>query len=88
MKPPMLEISFRNGRPFAAYVRLSGPRVSTARTSRESAGLLVDYGPSGEVLGLEIIAFDDATIDGINVVLAKLGHPALSARDLAPLRAA
>ena len=88
MRPPFLEVTFRRGRPLAAYVRLAPSRVAGATTREVFPGLLVDVAPSGEPQGLEILAFDPATLAKINDVLASFGKPALSDKELEPLRAA
>jgi uncharacterized protein YuzE len=88
MKAVTLEITFRKGRPMAAYLRLGGPRAKAKRTKEYKPSLLVDYDEAGRALGLEILAFDEATVASINEVLVSLGHPALPDAELAPLRAA
>lgn len=88
MKAATIEITFRKGRPFAAYLRLEGPRVKVKRTSEPAPSLLIDYDEDGRALGLEILAFDEDTISRINEVLVSIGHAALPERELAPLRAA
>ena len=88
MKAKTIEVTFRNGRPFAAHLRLEGTRGACVRTREVTASLLVDLDERGHALGIEILAFDGATIAQINDVLASLGHPPLSPAELAPLRAA
>ena len=88
MKATTLEVTFRKGKPFAAYLRLAGPRAKVARTKEAAPSLLVDYDDAGHALGLEILAFDDATVARINEVLVSIGHAALGDQELAPLRAA
>lgn len=83
-----LEMTFRRGRRIAAYLRLDGPMAGTARTTKATDALLVDFDDGGRALGLEILAFDDDTVGRINDVLRSVGHPALSDEELAPLRAA
>jgi hypothetical protein len=88
MKAATIEITFRKGRRFAAYLRLEGPRANVTRTSEAAPLSLIDYDDDGRALGLEILTFDEETISRINEVLGSIGHPALSERELAPLRAA
>ncbi len=83
-----IQITFRKGKPLAAYLRFDGARASVKRTKKITASLLVDFDARGRPLGLEILAFDARTIGRINKVLVSLGHPALAAGELAPLRAA
>jgi hypothetical protein len=89
MKEPYLEITFRHGRPLAAYLYL--PREGnekSARTEQAAQGLLVDFGASGRPIGLEITDPSVVSPATINRVLADLGLSKLSDADLAPLRAA
>lgn len=89
MRDRYLEVTYRQGRPLAAYLYL--PRatgVRSARTTPAAAGLLVDYGPDGAPIGIEITAPSHATLDLLNRVLGVLGHPPLEPADVAPLAAA
>ncbi len=88
MSSPMLEITFQKGRPLAAYLHLTTARRKAAVTRELAPSLIGDFGKRGELLGLEILAFDRATLARINPVLVACGHPALPAKELAPLRAA
>jgi uncharacterized protein YuzE len=88
MKAAMLEISFRKGRPLAAYLRLEGARSKSVRTHEAAPSLLVDYDAEGRALGIEVLAFDEATLARINDVLKQLGHAPLPKQELAPLYAA
>ena len=88
LKATTIEMTFRKGRPFAAYLRLNGPRGGAARTKRITPSLLVDLDSAGRALGVEIVAFDDATVGRINEVLRSVGESELSDAELAPLRAA
>ena len=89
MRQRYLEVTFRKGKPLAAYLYL--PRqagVKSARTVEASAGLLIDYAANGEPIGLEITAPAHVTVDQINQVLETLGLVAMPAEELAPLHAA
>lgn len=89
MNEPYLEITFRHGRPLAAYLYL--PREgneTSARTEQAAPGLLIDFAAGGRPIGLEITAPGKVSAATINLVLANLGLSTLSDADLAPLRAA
>ncbi len=89
MNEPYLEITFRHGRPLAAYLCL--PREGnerSARTEQAAPGLLIDFAAGGRPIGLEITAPGKVSAATINLVLANLGLSMLSDADLAPLRAA
>ena len=89
MKNPYLEVTFRNGRPIAAYLYLPRAfREKSYRTTRGGAGMMIDYGKSGKPIGIEITAPTKVTVVRLNQVLEKLGLPPVNNHELAPLRAA
>lgn len=84
-----LEISYRNGKPFAAYLVLPRrPGDCSARTERFSEVLVIDYCPDGRAIGIEIVHPRAVTEEEINRALAHVNQPKLAAEDFAPLRAA
>lgn len=89
MKEPYLEVTFRRGNPIAAYYYLQRrPGQKSFKTRRAEAGMLIDFGRSGEPIGIEITAPSKLTLTAINRVLRELGLPPLSRSDLGPLLAA
>ncbi len=89
MKNRYLEVTFRHGRPMAAYLYLPrDPGEKSCRTSMADPGLIVDWNRSGRPIGIEITAPAQLTVAAINSVLQDLGLPRMEASDLAPLRAA
>ncbi|HVR96194.1 MAG TPA: DUF2283 domain-containing protein [Thermoanaerobaculia bacterium] len=89
MKESYLEITFRHGRPLAAYLYL--PREGnekSARTEQVAPGLLIDFAAGGRPIGLEITAPGRVSAATINRALTGLGFSPLPDADLAPLRAA
>lgn len=89
MRQRYLEVTFRKGKPLAAYLYL--PRASgekSARTVVAAEGVLVDYSPSGAPIGLEITAPRQVTLEEINRVLEHLAQPAIGPEEIAPLKAA
>ncbi|WDT74361.1 MAG: DUF2283 domain-containing protein [Candidatus Manganitrophus sp.] len=86
MKERYLEVTFRKGKPLAAYLYL--PRevgIKSARTESAAPGLYVDYSAGGKPIGLEITAPAQVTIDQINAMLEQLSLPKISPEELAPL---
>ena len=85
-----LQITYRKGRPFAAYLYLSratGER--SARTEASGDGLLiVDFASDGRPIGIEITAPGAVTLDRINDLLRNLAQTPLPEADFDPLRAA
>ncbi|MCJ7674395.1 MAG: DUF2283 domain-containing protein [Sedimentisphaerales bacterium] len=89
MNDSYLEVTFRHGRPIAAYYYL--PRRSkdrSHRTRRVEPGLVIDFTRDGKPIGIEIIAPDKLTLAAFNRVLRELSFPVLKRADLAPLMAA
>ena len=50
--------------------------------------MVVDFGPSGNPIGIEITAPTKLTVADLNAVLGKLGLSPLKESELAPLQAA
>ena len=86
---PYLEITYRHGKPLAAYLYLprnagdSSERVEEART-----GYLVDRSADGRPIGIEMTSPRRVTLGELNEVLAELHLDPLTAEDLSPLAAA
>jgi hypothetical protein len=89
MRELYLEVTFRQGRALAAYLYL--PRRSeekSVRTVRVEPGMVIDFGPGGNPIGIEITAPNRVSLEAVNHVLDGLGLPPVSDTDLAPLLAA
>jgi uncharacterized protein YuzE len=84
-----LEVTFRNGKPLAAYLYLPRPAGSKAvRTVAASPGVLVDYSSEGTPIGIEITAPSAVEVQQINQVLRSLGLEDARPDEFAPLKAA
>jgi hypothetical protein len=85
-----LQVTYRKGRPFAAYLHLSHHTgEKSARTVPSSDGLLVvDYDAEGRPIGIEITAPFAVSLERLNGLLAELGQAPLPEQDYLPLRAA
>jgi len=89
MSDRYLEISYRGGRPFAAYLFLPRrPDDRSSRTQRFSEVLIIDYAADGRAIGIEIVHPRALTEEELNRALAHLDQPPLSNEDFTPLRAA
>jgi len=89
MKESYLQVTFRHGRPLAAYLYL--PREAdekSVRTSRVEPGMGVDFSRSGKPIGIELTAPGEVTLSALNQLLEELGQQPLRDADLEPLRAA
>ena len=85
-----LQVTYRKGAAFAAYLHLSHPTGErTARTVATPDGLLaVDYSATGKAVGIEITAPRAVPLERLNQLLADLGEAPLAALEYAPVRAA
>lgn len=89
MNEAYLEVTYRHGRPLAAYYSLPRrPRDRAYRTSRGPAGLLVDYARGGRAIGIEITAPSVLSLAAMNRVLRDLGQRPIKRTELSPLLAA
>ena len=89
MKEPYLEVTFRHGRPIAAYYYL--PRAAhqkSVRTRRVEPGLVIDFATDGQAIGIEMTTPAKVSPAALNDLLRELGHPLASQADLAPVLAA
>ena len=89
MKHAYLEVTYRKGRPLAAYYHL--PRRDgdkSARTEPADGGLLVDYSIDGRAIGIEIPSPSTLDIAALNRLLKRLNQRAADPAEFAPLHAA
>jgi hypothetical protein len=85
-----LQVTYRKGRAFAAYLHLSHPTgEKTAKTVASPDGLLiVDYSAGGRAVGVEITAPQAVPLERLNQLLADIGEAPFSEQDYRPVRAA
>lgn len=84
-----LEVTYRKGKPFAAYIYLAHkPGTKSARTEQVGPEVLIDYASDGSPLGIEVISPGFVSQDEIYAAFERLGLDPPSIEELAPLRAA
>ena len=89
MEHNYLEITYRDGRPIAAYYYLPRrPGDRGVRTQRVDPGLVIDFTEDDRPIGIEITAPGLVSLDDMNRTLRSLGLEAVTAAELAPLHAA
>jgi hypothetical protein len=89
MQGTYLEVTFRAGKPLAAYLYLNrreGDRC--ARVEKRGPGLLVDLTEEGRPIGIEIALPSLVTADAVNRILTSFNLPPIGADELAPLKSA
>ncbi len=82
MKEPYLEVTFRRGRPIAAYYYL--PRRAgqkSYRTLRAGPGMILDLSRNGKPLGIEITAPNLFSHSALNRVLKQYGQTPVARAD-------
>jgi uncharacterized protein YuzE len=83
-----LEITFRRGKPIAAYLYL--PRLEhdkSFRVQKMGHDMIVDLSEGGHPIGIEILSPQTVTPALINEILAKYSLPPLDEKEVAPLAA-
>lgn len=84
-----LEVTFRRGRPMAAYLYLPRQQGDKShRTRKIDPGLVVDFNARDVPIGIEITAPAAITVELLEKVLVDLNLPPVDPAELAPLRAA
>ena len=86
MKTCYLDVTYRRGLPFAAYLSLprhAGERG--ARVERRGTAFLVDWSADGRPIGIEMPSPSLVTVEALNALLAELGLDPVSSEELAPL---
>lgn len=84
-----LEVTFRGGKPLAAYYYL--PRTTedkSVRVENRGPGLLVDLTADGRPIGIEIAIPSLVTLESINEILTQYGFEPIDALELRPLKQA
>jgi hypothetical protein len=88
MNKPYLEVTYRQGKPFAAYLYLPRrPGDSAARTERHGRWL-IDRSGDGRIIGIEFPSAATVDITELNRMLAECRQEQITVQDLAPLSAA
>ena len=86
MKGTYLEITYRHGKPLAAYLYLQRrPGDVAARTEKLGEGLRLDLSTEGRPIGVEITAPSRTTLEALNRALESVHLAPLSSEDIAPL---
>jgi len=84
-----LQITYRKGRPFAAYITLDRlPGEKSARSEEMAREIVVDFASDGRPLGVEIVSPDVTSLEEILSVFDRLGVGRPDPAELSPLVAA
>jgi uncharacterized protein YuzE len=86
MRGRYLDVTFRHGRPLAAYLHLPRrPGRKTQTTRRAGEGLVVDLDVDGRPIGIEITAPQTLTLAALNEILSDYHLPESTQEELTPL---
>jgi uncharacterized protein YuzE len=88
MSKPYLEITYRQGKPFAAYLYLDRRVGDTAARSDRRDDFVIDYAEDGRPIGVELIRLSRINLSMLNEILSAARTASLVSDDLAPLSAA
>lgn len=89
MSQPYLEVTYRNGKPLAAYLyldRLPGDKVAQSEPVDDL--MVIDRSAVGRPIGIEILAPGAITLAHINSVLRSLQQPEMQSAEFRPLEVA
>lgn len=80
-----LEVTYRRGKPLAAYLYLPRrPGDTSVRVEPHGPGYLVDRADDGRPIGIEMPSPSLITADGLNRVLSELGLDPVDSEEIAP----
>ncbi len=88
MQDTYLELTYRRGKLFAAYLHL--PRYQSdevVRSQKVAEGLVVDYAEGDHPIGIEIVSPSIVSPDAVYRLLQELHCEQVSKEELAPLLA-
>jgi uncharacterized protein YuzE len=88
MSKPYLEVTYRDGKPFAAYLYLRRRPDEKAATTKRVGDLVVDYAADGHPIGIEFTRVGAVDLGAVNQILESAHEASLLPTDLAPLTAA
>ena len=84
-----LQVTYRKGQPFAAYIYLDhAPGQKAVRSEEVAPEIVVDYDGDERPIGVEIVSPGATSVDEILAVFDELGLSRPDLSELAPLVAA
>ena len=86
MSKSYLEVTYRKGKPFAAYLYLNRRSGDKAARTERHGDMLVDVSSDGRTIGMESPRVGLVDLSRLNDVLRELHQPVLDASNVAPLK--
>lgn len=88
MAKPYLEVTYRGGKPLAAYLYVNRRAGDTAARSERRGDFVTDFSDDGRLIGVELVRLTDVNLSALNQLLVAAALPVVGEDELAPLRAA
>lgn len=89
MRDVYLEVTYRRGSPWVAYLHLSrNPGDESDRCVEVEPDMVLEINAEGKLMGIELTTPELVTLEVVNEVLEEYGFEPLDASDLKPLLAA
>lgn len=88
MNKAYLEVTYRQGKPFAAYLYLNRNANDKVQRTERHGEWVIDFTLDGRVIGIEFTNVAGVDLAELNRVLAAHHQPGISSADLIPLSAA
>jgi uncharacterized protein YuzE len=89
MSDVYLEVTYRDGRPWVAYLYFPRKKKEKSDHCREvEPDMVLDINKEGRLIGIELLAPELVTLEAVNGILEEYGLEPLKESDLAPLLAA
>lgn len=86
MQDRYLEMTFRDGKPLAAYLYLPrNPDDVAVRTQKHEEGILIDFASDGRPIGIEITSPACVTLAALNDALAAVHQSPATADEFKPV---
>jgi uncharacterized protein YuzE len=83
-----LEITYRAGKPFAAYLSINRRAGDKSDRTERHGDWLIDFNADGRAIGIEFTRLGSVDVESLNRVLTENHQPTVSTDDLIPLAAA
>jgi uncharacterized protein YuzE len=85
MRKSYLEVTYRKGKPFAAYLYLERRAGDKAARTERHGDMLIDITTDGRTIGVEFTRVGLVDLSKLDDILRELHQPVLDATDVAPL---
>jgi uncharacterized protein YuzE len=66
-----LEVTYRHGKPFAAYLHLDRQTADKAARSERREDCIIDYSDDGRLIGIEFTRMSGVDLHAVNRILAE-----------------